>query len=66
NDIEFYAWINEEENIKMLEKHLEENKKKPEGNPISNLDELRKLSDLFKDGVITQQEFENKKAKLLV
>lgn len=72
NNIEFYAQLEDVEQIKELESKIYELKKSAVRNdrPIvqaqtSNLDELKKLSELLKDGIIEQEEFDKKKKQLL-
>lgn len=77
NNIEFIANIDEVGKLKDLDKKISElksnNKKKasnkqPIQQPVNqgtNLDELKKLGELFKNGILTQEEFDNKKAELL-
>lgn len=70
NNIEIIALIEDLELIKELETKIYELKKSAVKNnaPIvqsSNLDELKKLSELLNAGVITQIEFEQKKKQLL-
>ena len=70
NNIEIIALIEDLELIKELETNIYELKKSVVKNdaPImqsSNLDELKKLSELLNAGVITQTEFEQKKKQLL-
>lgn len=49
--------------IKQIETVKSESGKK--NNSISNLDEIKKLGELFKEGIITKDEFEQQKKKLL-
>ncbi|MCK6608460.1 MAG: SHOCT domain-containing protein [Flavobacterium sp.] len=70
NNIEIIALIEDLELIKELETNIYELKKSVVKNdaPImqsSNLDELKKLSELLNSGIITQTEFEQKKKQLL-
>lgn len=37
----------------------------PSPSPTSNIDELKKLGELLNTGVLTQEEFEQEKSKLL-
>lgn len=70
NNIEIIAQLDDLELIKELETNINELKKSVVKNdaPImqsSNLDELKKLSELLNSGIITQTEFEQKKKQLL-
>jgi len=70
NNIEIIALIEDLELIKELESKIYELKKSAVKNdapvqPSSNLDELKKLSELLNSGIITQTEFEQKKKQLL-
>lgn len=71
NNIEIIAQLDDLELIKELETKIYELKKSAVKNdaPViqssSNLDELKKLSELLNAGVITQTEFEQKKKQLL-
>jgi glycerophosphoryl diester phosphodiesterase len=71
NNIEIIAQQEDLELIKELETKIYELKKSAVKNdaPViqssSNLDELKKLSELLNAGVITQTEFEQKKKQLL-
>lgn len=72
NNIEFYAHLEDLELVKELEAKIYELKKSAikEDNPIaqtqsSNLDELKKLGELFNAGIIDQTEFDQKKKQLL-
>lgn len=71
NNIEIIAQMDDLELIKELESKIYELKKSAVKNdaPViqssSNLDELKKLSELLNAGVITQIEFEQKKKQLL-
>lgn len=72
NNIEFYAQLDDVEQIKELETKVYELKKSAIKqdipvlhNTTSNLDELKKLSELLNAGIITQTEFEQKKKQLL-
>ncbi|CAM4389099.1 SHOCT domain-containing protein [Flavobacterium terrigena] len=71
NNIEFITELNELELIKELETKIYELKKSAVKNdatviqPNSNLDELKKLSELLNAGIITQTEFDQKKKQLL-
>jgi hypothetical protein len=70
NNIEIIAQLDDLELIKELESKIYELKKSAVKNnaPViqsSNLDELKKLSELLNAGVITQNEFEQKKKQLL-
>ena len=40
-------------------------RQKEDGRPLSRLDELGKLSSLYEKGVLTIEEFENEKKKIL-
>jgi hypothetical protein len=71
NNIELIAQLDELDLIKELESKIYELKKSAVKNdtsviqPSSNLDELKKLSELLNAGIITQTEFEQKKKQLL-
>lgn len=78
NNIEFYVMINELKKLKELEEVIANLKtivvNKKEENSSTNeilqsnstvLDEIQKLGKLFKDGILTQDEFDNKKQELL-
>jgi len=71
NNIEIIALIEDLELIKELESKIYELKKSAVKNdtPViqqsSNLDELKKLSELLNSGIITQTEFDLKKKQLL-
>lgn len=72
NNIEIIAQLDDLELIKELESKIYELKKSAVRNDapivqaqISNLDELKKLSELLKDGIIEQDEFDKKKKQLL-
>jgi membrane-associated HD superfamily phosphohydrolase len=74
NNIEFYALIVDLKLIKELEQKVnnlrEENKLKgkinvPSNDKIGYLENLKKLGDLFHNGILTQEEFEKKKNELL-
>lgn len=71
NNIELIAQLDDLELIKELESKIYELKKSAVKNdtpviqPNSNLDELKKLSELLNAGIITQTEFEQKKKQLL-
>lgn len=70
NNIELIAQLDDLELIKELEAKIYELKKSAIKNdapvqPNSNLDELKKLSELLKAGIITQTEFDQKKKQLL-
>jgi len=71
NNIEIVALIEDLELIKELETKIYELKKSaikkdaPVIQSSSNLDELKKLSELLNSGIITQTEFEQKKKQLL-
>jgi len=72
NNIEFYAHLEDLEQIKELEQKVYELKKSAvkKDNPViqpqsSNLDELKKLAELLKAGIIDQTEFDQKKKQLL-
>lgn len=74
NNIDFLTLIDEQNVIEELKKKLEElklfisNKQEQNNNnqiATSNLDELKKLGDLYKNKIITEDEFEKKKMELL-
>lgn len=72
NNIEFYAQLEDLELIKELESKIYELKKSAVKNDAptvqpqsSNLDELKKLAELLKAGIIDQTEFDQKKKQLL-
>lgn len=71
NNIEFITEHSELEILKELESKIYELKKSAVKNDVpviqtnSNLDELKKLSELLNAGIITQTEFEQKKKQLL-
>ena len=72
NNIEFYARIEDIAMIQELEgvvyKIKNEYKPNIKNNNIPNegyLDELKKLGELFREGILTHDEFNNKKQKLL-
>ena len=76
NNIAFYANFNEKEKITMVQKECEQIKSESKMKAVkndaftisssSNLNELKKLGNLFKDGIISQDEFDKKKAQLLM
>jgi ABC-type multidrug transport system fused ATPase/permease subunit len=72
NNIEFITLLNEKDKIIKLEQKVKEVKEdarqKKMSNPISNssdLDELNKLGQLYKDGILTKEEFIQKKEEML-
>lgn len=72
NNIELITQLDELDLIKELESKIYELKKSALKNHAtivqtqnSNLDELKKLSELLKDGIIEQEEFDKKKKQLL-
>ncbi|MCK0123898.1 SHOCT domain-containing protein [Gelidibacter sp. F2691] len=75
NNIEFVSNDNEMDKIKKLESSLNKLKnevekkstplEKPNVTTTSNLDEIKKLGELYKNGILTEEEFKNKKEQLL-
>jgi hypothetical protein len=74
NNIDFYAFLDEKEKLNELDILLTKLKHKKASiiskinNPVvthSNLDELQKLGELYKNGILTEEEFNNKKQELL-
>jgi hypothetical protein len=75
NNIEFVSNDDEMVKIKKLESCLNklksevENKtivsEKPNVTATSNLDEIKKLGELYKNGILTEEEFKNKKEQIL-
>lgn len=67
--IHFYGLVNQQEIYKcisdLLIKRQEETKVQTNSTSNSNTDELIKLNDLLKQGIITQEEFDAKKKQLL-
>lgn len=66
-DVKFVANLDELDKIKSLEKEINDVKTRISNNANStnNLDELKKLGELKQMGVITEEEFNIKKSKLL-
>lgn len=72
NNVEFYAQLTEKDKIIALESQINElkklsqqpNKSETPSNK-SNLDELKKLGELYQLGILTEQEFNDKKQELL-
>lgn len=72
NNVEFYAQLTEKDKILSLENQVNElkllsqqaNKSESPSNQ-TNLDELKKLGELYKLGILTEQEFNDKKQELL-
>lgn len=72
NNIEFYVNLSDLELIKELENEVykikskyDEGLKTDNNVGVSNLDELKKLGDLLRDGILSQVEFDIKKNELL-
>ena len=78
NNIDFYAFLDEHSKVKEVENQLTMLKKFVEikndnklnsttsnSNKSTNLDELKKLGELFKSGIISEEEFNTKKKELL-
>lgn len=65
NSINFHSWGDNNKKFEEAKKLIEEkisNASKPQTNP---LDDIEKLSDLKNKGIITQEEFDQKKKQIL-
>ena len=63
--IEFEEIVNAKKKDKLKFVNISPNSNKIKKNKIINIEQIKKLHDLYKDGILTKEEFEKAKKKLL-